>query len=195
MDALQQIANLVIRTFFHLYIMIILLRFLLQVARADFYNPISQFLVKATTPILKPFRSVIPGIGGVDAAAIVVVLLLQMLATTLLAVVGGYAIPNPFSMLAWSAIGSLNMVCSIYFFAIIVSIILSWVAPSTYNPIALLLRQLTEPVMSPLRRIIPAMGGLDLSPIFVFLLINVIQIVLGSLAARTGLPGGFVIGM
>jgi YggT family protein len=195
MDALQEIAHLVIRTLFHLYIMIILLRFLLQVARADFYNPISQFLVKATMPVLKPFRRLIPGIGGVDVAAIVVVLLLQLLATTLLALAGGYSIPNPFLMLAWAAIGTLNMVCSIYFFSIIVSIVLSWVAPNTYNPIALLLNQLTEPVMAPLRRIIPPMGGLDLSPIFVFLLINVLQIILRNLAAGTGLPVGFVVGM
>ena len=195
MGALQDIGNLLIQTFFNLYILALLLRLLLQLAKADFYNPISQFLVKATQPVLKPVRGLIPSIGSIDTATIVVVLLLQIIATTLLVVIQGYPIPNPLSLLIWGALGTVGMVINIYFVGILVSIILSWVAPGSYNPVILLLHQLTEPVMKPFRKILPAMGGLDLSPIFVFITINILQIVLKHLAASTGLPVAYVIGI
>ncbi|ARN73726.1 YggT family protein [Oceanicoccus sagamiensis] len=195
MGALQDIGNLLIQTFFNLYILALLLRLLLQVARADFYNPISQFLVKATQPVLKPVRGKIPSIGSIDTATLVIVLLLQIIATALLVVIQGYAIPNPLSLLIWGALGTVGMVINIYFVAILASIILSWVAPGSYNPAILLLHQLTEPVMKPFRKLLPSMGGLDLSPIFVFLTINILQIILNHLAASTGLPTAYVIGI
>jgi YggT family protein len=195
MQALQDIATLLINTLFQLYILALLLRLLLQLAKADFYNPISQFLVTATQPLLAPVRRLIPSVGNIDSATVVVVLLLQMLATALLVVIKGYSVPNPISLLIWGSIGTLGMLINIYFFAILASIILSWVAPGSYNPVILLLHQLTEPVMSPFRKIIPPMGGLDLSPIFVFLLINVLQIVLGHLATAAGLPPAYVLGI
>jgi YggT family protein len=106
----------------------------------------------------------------------------------------GYDIPNPLQMLIWGSLGIAGLVVNIYFVAILVSIILSWVAPGSYNPITLLLHQLTEPVMAPVRKIIPAMGGLDLSPIFVFIGINILEIVLAHTSASVGLPSNFVIG-
>ncbi|MCP3908101.1 MAG: YggT family protein [Oceanicoccus sp.] len=195
MGALQDIGNLLIQTFFNLYILALLLRLLLQMAKADFYNPICQFLVKATQPVLKPVRGFIPGIGSIDTATLVVVLLLQIIATTLLVVIQGYPIPNPVSTLIWGALGTVGMVINIYFIAILASIILSWIAPGSYNPTVLLLHQLTEPVMKPFRKILPAMGGLDLSPIFVFITINILQIILNHMAASVGLPVAYVIGI
>lgn len=195
MGALQDIGNLLIQTFFNLYILALLLRLLLQMARGDFYNPISQLLVKITQPVLKPVRSFLPSIGSIDTASIVVILLLQIIATTLLVTIQGYPIPNSISLLIWGALGAVGMVINIYFIAILASIILSWIAPGSYNPTILLLHQLTEPVMKPFRKILPAMGGLDLSPIFVFVTINVLQIILSHLAASTGLPVAYVIGI
>lgn len=195
MGALQDIGNLLIQTFFNLYILALLLRLLLQMARGDFYNPISQLLVKITQPVLKPVRSFLPSIGSIDTASIVVILLLQIIATTLLVTIQGYPIPNSISLLIWGALGAVGMVINIYFIAILASIILSWIAPGSYNPTILLLHQLTEPVMKPFRKILPAMGGLDLSPIFVFVTINVLQIILSHLAASTGLPAAYVIGI
>lgn len=195
MGALVDIGNLLIQTFFNLFILAVLLRLLLQIARADFYNPISQFLVKVTSPALKPLRRIIPGIGGIDFSSVVLVLLLQIVATVLLVLLRGYGIPNPLSMFVWAVLGTIGMVVNIYFVAILVSIVLSWVAPGSYNPIVLLLHQLTEPVMSPFRKLLPSMGGLDLSPIFVFLALNVIQIILGHLANAVGLPPAYVIGL
>ena len=195
MAALVDIGNLLIQTFFNLFILAVLLRLLLQLARADFFNPISQFLVKVTSPALTPLRRIVPGVGGIDMASIVLVLALQILGTVLLVLLRGYDIPNPLSMLIWALLGTAGMVINVYFVAILVSIVLSWVSPGSYNPIVLLLHQLTEPVMAPFRKVLPSMGGLDLSPIFVFLTINVLQIVLGHLAAASGLPSAYVIGL
>ncbi|MEE8058809.1 MAG: YggT family protein [Pseudomonadales bacterium] len=195
MGAMQDIGNLLIQSLFQLYLLALLLRLILQLSRADFYNPISQFLVKVTSPLLKPLRRVIPGIGGIDMASVLLILLIQMVATSLLVLIQGYSIPNPLFLLIWATLGSISLVINIYFVAILVSIILSWVAPGSYNPIVILLHQITEPVLRPFRKLIPSMGGLDLSPIFVFLGINVLQILLGHLAASVSLPTAYVIGI
>ena len=171
MDALRDIANLLIQTLCQLFLLALIMRVLLQLARADSYNPISQFLIKVTQPLLKPIRRFIPSIGKVDTATIIAILLIQMLTTAALVALQGYSIPNPLYLLSWAVLGTLGMLINIYFIAILASIIISWVAPGSYNPLILLLHQLTEPVMAPFRKIVPAMGGLDLSPIFVFLAI------------------------
>jgi YggT family protein len=195
MAAMQDIGNLLIQTFFNFYLLALLLRLILQLTRADFYNPISQFIVKVTSPLLTPLRRVIPGVGGIDLASVVLILLTQMVATSLLVLIKGYGLPNPVLLLVWGALGAIGMTVTLYFVAILASIILSWIAPGSYNPSIILLHQITEPVMKPFRKIIPSMGGLDLSPIFVFLAINVLQIVIGHLAAAVGLPPAYVIGI
>ena len=195
MGALTEIGSLLINTLFYLYIAAILLRLLLQMAKADFYNPLSQFLVKATKPALQPLRRLVPGFLGIDFAAIVLALLVQMLGIFLLVQIYGVGVINPIQLVFWSVLGCLNIVVSIYFVAILVSIIVSWVAPGSYNPLVLLLHQLTEPVMKPFRKLLPPMGGIDLSPIFVFLSINVLQIIIKHLAATVGMIPALVIGM
>jgi YggT family protein len=195
MGALVEIGNLLIHTVFNLFLIAVLLRLLLQFARADFYNPVSQFLVKVTKPFLQPLRRLIPGFLGIDMAAVVLAIIAQLLAMTLLLFMNDYGFANPLSMIIWSILGCVGVVINIYFFAILVSIILSWISPGSYNPFILLINQLTEPVMAPFRKIIPSLGGLDLSPIFVFLTINVLQIVLKHLAAATGLHPALVIGI
>ena len=195
MGALVEIGNLLIHTVFNLFLIAVLLRLLLQFARADFYNPVSQFLVKITKPFLQPLRRLIPGLFGIDMAAIVLAIIAQALAITLLLLMNGYGFANPLALVIWSLLGCLGVVINIYFFAIIAVIVLSWISPGSYNPFVLLLNQLTEPVMAPLRKVIPPIGGLDLSPIFVFLIINVLQIVLKHTAAATGLHPALVIGI
>jgi len=195
MGALTDITDLLVRTLFYFILLAIVLRFLLQCVKADFYNPISQFLVKVTNPGLKPLRRIIPGFAGIDFSSIVLALLLQLAATSSLALLHSYSVPNPLSMLIWGLIGLTGMVINFYFVAILVSIILSWVNPGAYNPITLLLHQLTEPVMAPFRKLVPAIGGLDISPIFVFITINILQIVIGHIGASVGLPVNFVIGV
>ena len=119
-QSLQTAGIFLIQTLFDLYILIVMLRFLFQVARADFYNPISQFIVKATNPILMPLRRVIPGFGGFDIATLVVALLLKTIEIYLLLLVIGAGFPNIVSVLLWSLTGLLALLLNIYLFAIFI---------------------------------------------------------------------------
>ncbi|RMF19644.1 MAG: YggT family protein [Gammaproteobacteria bacterium] len=177
----QQILALIIQFVGSFYATIVLLRFLLQWARADFYNPISQFVVKATNPLLLPLRRLIPGFGGLDIAALVLGWLVMALMLTGLFAVSGFPL-SPGFIAGLALIKLAEIILNVYFWAIIAVIALSWIAPGSYHPAAILLHQLTEPVMKPFRKVIPPMGGLDLSPIIVFLVINILEIVLNNLA-------------
>ena len=166
---------------FDIYIMIVLARFLLQIVRADFYNPISQFIVKATTPILKPLRRVIPGFGGVDVASIVLMLALVLLKVIVIILIyrGTLAGYSPL-VLGMDVIKSAaNTLLNFYMFSIFISILMSWIAQGSYNPLVALLHQITEPVMAPARKILPPMGGLDLSPMIILVLISTIKVLFG----------------
>ena len=195
MSALNEILGYLIQTALSLYMVAMLLRFLLQLVKADFYNPISQFLVKITNPLVIPLRRVIPGIGGLDLASLLLAVLLQVLAIVALMLLNGLGMPNPLLLVVWSTLGIVGLLVNIYFFALLAMIILSWVAAGSGNPAIALLHQITEPVMAPFRKILPAMGGLDFSPILVFILINVIQIALRHLAGGVGLHPALVSGL
>ncbi len=195
MGAANEILTYLIQTFLSLYLVAMLLRFLLQLVRADFYNPISQFLVKITNPLVLPVRKVVPGYGGMDLASLLLALLIQALAIVTLLALYGAGLPGVLQLLVWSVLGLIGLLVNIYFFAILAMIILSWVAPGSNHPAIYLLYQLTEPVMAPVRKLLPAAGGIDFSPILVFILINVIQIALRHMAASVGLHSALVIGL
>lgn len=193
MDPMREIGVLVIQSLGTLYLFIVVLRFLLQLARADFYNPISQFVVKATNPVLIPLRRVIPGFGGVDIASILLALIVHYIIIQLTGLVLGTGIIPPLTVLAWSAIATLYFVSQIYFWGLLVSVIASWIAPAGGHPALMLLNQLMQPILGPIQRILPNMGGLDISPIFAFLLLNVFQILFGSLAQSLGITGSITL--
>ncbi|NIB39386.1 YggT family protein [Pseudomaricurvus alkylphenolicus] len=187
MGPLQEIGHLIVQTLGSLYLLIVMLRFLLQLARADFYNPISQFAVKATNPLLIPIRRVVPGIFGIDMSSLVLGLIIQILVFYLSAFIFQVGGANPVNVLVWSLVGLLSLVANIFFWGLLIMVIASWVAPHSQNPALLLVRQLVEPVMAPFRKLIPDMGGIDISPIFAFLALNVVQILIRHLAAATGM--------
>lgn len=195
MGALNEIFTYLIQTVLTLYLMAMLLRFILQLVRADFYNPISQFLVKITNPLVIPLRKVIPGFGGLDVASLLLALILQCLAIVVLMALYGLGLPNIGLLLVWSVLGLVGLLVNIYFFALLAMIILSWIAPGSSNPAVYLLYQITEPVMAPFRKMLPSAGGMDFSPILVFILINVIQIALRHMAVGVGLHPALVIGL
>ena len=195
MGALNEILGYLIQTLLTVYLVAMLLRFLLQVVRADFYNPISQFLVKITNPLVLPLRRVVPGFAGIDMASLLLALLLQLGAIVALLLINGLGMPNILLLLVWSALGVIGLLVNIYFFALLGMIILSWVAPGSNQPAIYLLHQITEPVMAPFRKALPAMGGMDFSPILLFILINIIQIALRHMAAGAGLHPALVIGL
>ncbi len=195
MNAINEILVYLVQTLLSLYLVTMLLRFLLQLVRADFYNPISQFIVKVTNPLVIPLRRVIPGLGGIDVSSLLLALLLQFAAIVALLLINGLSPPGVFLLLAWSVLGVVGLLVNIYFFALLAMIILSWVAAGSRHPAIYLLYQITEPVMAPFRKVLPPMGGLDLSPILVFVLINIIQIALRHLAQGAGLHPALVLGL
>ena len=160
-----------INTLFGLYILAVLLRFLLALVRADFYNPISQFLVKATNPVLLPLRRVIPSAGKVDSSAIVLMLALQMSALALIALLRGSQL-SVAALFILSLAELLGLLLNVFLFAILIQVIMSWINPGAYNPAVSLLYSLTEPVLRPFRRLIPPLSGLDLSPLVALIAIQ-----------------------
>ncbi|MBP1149179.1 MULTISPECIES: YggT family protein [Methylocaldum] len=163
-DFLVNPAVFLIDTLFSLYIFAILLRFLFQWVDADYYNPISQFLIKITHPPLRMFRRFIPSVGRVDTASLVLMLGLQMLSGYLIFVLQDTRIT--FAALSlWAVVQLLDLLFNVYFFAIIIRAVLSWVSPGSYNPAVSLLYSLTEPLLRFSRRLLPPIGGIDLSPL------------------------------
>jgi len=152
-------------------VLMVMLRFILQWVRADFYNPISQFIVKLSNPMLKPFRRFIPGVGGIDMAAIVLMTTLKFIEILLTFAISGLPL-NIFVILILSMTGLLKLLLYVFIFAIIISAIASWIAPGGYNPALSLVSQLTTPVMRPIQRYMKPVSGLDLSPLVALLLLN-----------------------
>ena len=192
MTGLDSAGIYLVQTLGSLYLLIVLLRFVLQWLRADFFNPVSQFVVRATQPLLIPLRRLIPGVGGFDLASLVLALLLQTLLSALMLTLsgaGGLVVSLLPMLLLWSLIAVLALFAKIFFFALVASVILSWVAQGSHNPGVLLVNQLCEPLLSPIRRILPNLGGLDLSPIFAFIALNLFDmLVIRNLAALTHMP-------
>jgi YggT family protein len=157
-----------IHTLGNLYLLAILLRFLLQAARADFYNPVTQAIVKITTPVIKPFRRLIPGYRGFDMASLAFGLVFSLVVTYVMLVLVG-AMLSPVTVLGWAALGMVDYVLNIYFWAALVSAIASFIAPFSGHPVLLVIHELLEPAYRLFRKVLPPMAGLDLSPLFIFL--------------------------
>ncbi|MDU9389560.1 YggT family protein [Pseudomonas japonica] len=179
----------ILQTIGSLYLLVIMLRFILQLVRADFYNPLSQFAVRATQPLLKPMRRVIPSLFGLDMSSLLLAVIVQMLLMSVILLLLYGTAGNPVQLLIWSLIGVTALFLNIFFYALIVSVILSWVAPGSHNPGAELINQICDPFLAPFRRILPNLGGLDISPILAFMALKLIDmLVINNLAAMTGMP-------
>jgi len=160
-----------INTLFGLYILMVMLRFILAVVRADFYNPVSQFLVKVTNPPLLMLRRVIPSTGKIDTSALVLMLGLQLLSFTLIGLLrGGPLALWPLLVLSLRELAELAL--NVFLFSIFIQVIISWVNPGTYNPVVSLLYNITEPVLRPCRRLVPPISGMDLSPLVALIAIQ-----------------------
>lgn len=157
-------AVFLIETLFGLYVFALMLRFLLQWAEADFYNPISQFLVKLTHPPLRHLRRFVPSLGRVDTASLVLMLALQSLDIYLVSLLQQFQV-GPASLGLAALARLLELLYDILFYSILISAVLSWFAPRGYNPAITLLYNLTEPLLRAVRGVVPPMGGVDLSPL------------------------------
>lgn len=189
MQTLAQIAIYIIQTLGSIYLFIVVMRFLLQLVKADYYNPISKMIVKATNPLLVPLRKVIPGFWGIDFACLLLALLVEIIILQVIILIAGLGLQNPLLLLPWAVVGIIKLVATTYFWGLIIMVIASWVAPYSHNPGLSLLRQLIEPTLAPLRKILPDLGGLDLSPMIALMLLHIFnQYLLPALAGTLGAP-------
>jgi len=195
MNTVIQILYFLINLFGSLYLSAILLRFLLQAARADFYNPISQFLVKITNPVLLPLRRIIPGLWGVDLASLVLAILFHWLVMQILILVtGAGGLIAPHLMIVWALIGITLNIITLYLFAGFVLFITSFLAPYSRHPAIVLVHQLLEPLLAPVRRFIPSAGGLDFSLFFVGIFLVVMRMMVIGIGNGLKVPFSYLIG-
>lgn len=163
----------VLNTVVAVLVALISLRFLLQLTQANFYNPICQGIQRFTAPFLAPFRA-LPVVGPVNTGALTAAIVVQALGAGVIFVsLGG--LPGVMQLIVWSILSVFGLMLSLVFYALLGMIILSWLAPQASHPGAELVNQLTEPFLAPFRRIVPDLGGLDLSPILLFVVINIIE--------------------
>lgn len=193
MQTLAQIAIYIINTLGSIYLFIVVLRFLLQLVRADYYNPISRVIVKATNPLLVPLRKIIPGFWGVDFACLVLGLLIKMMVLQVILLIAGYGWQNPLLLLPWGLLGIVKLMATTYFWGLIIMVIASWVAPYSQNPGLSLLRQLIEPTLAPLRKVLPNLGGLDLSPMIALMALHIFNLyIMPAMANAVNAPVGLL---
>jgi YggT family protein len=194
--ALREALLLVINTLGGLYIAAVMVRFLLQLARADFYNPVCQAIVQITSPLLNPLRRMIPGWRRLDVASLVLALLLNTAVTELMVLVYTGGLLSVGKAVCWALTGLIAMTLNIYFYAMLVMVVASFIAPFSGHPILLAISQLLQPVYRLSHRIIPPMGGLDFSPLLLMLAIKIVEIlVLNPLATALSVYPELVIGL
>lgn len=175
---MQDALTFIIKTLFELYIITFVLRFILQWVRADFRNPITQFFARITNPLVLPVRRLIPSIGGVDAATIVIILLLELLATIVLINLTCLGEPYFIQVIGLMLLRVAYLLLRTYLFVIFIYVLMSWISPGTFNPATSLLSSIAEPVLKPFRKVIPPIGGFDLSALFALIIIQALTMLL-----------------
>lgn len=165
MNPLSNAGVFLISTLFGLYILAIMLRLILQLVRADFYNPISRFIIKVTNPPLKPLRRFIPGFAGIDMASIFVMLTLQMLELFIITFLRHFPTPDILGLALYASIELISLGFYVFLFSIFVLALISWINPGQHSHISSLLYQISEPVLRPARKLLPSTSGIDFSVI------------------------------
>lgn len=178
MNPLSNAGVFLISTLFGLYILAFMLRFILQMVRADFYNPVSRFIVKITNPPLKPLRRFIPGLAGIDMASVIFMLALQMLEFFIITLLRNFPAPDILGLTLYAFVELISLGFYVFLFSIFILAILSWINPGQYSPINNLLSQITEPVLRPARKFLPPMSGMDLSPLIAMVGLWLIKLLL-----------------
>jgi YggT family protein len=174
---MQSALIFLIKTLADLYLLTFLLRFIMQWVRASYYNPLAQFVLKVTSPLVVPARRVLPSVGGLDTPTLAVLIVLEIVVTFVLLRVGGISLPIP-ALLLYSLLRLIALTLWFYTVALFIYVLLSWFGDRGMNPMAALLGELIEPLLRPARRLIPPIGGLDLSALVVILLLQAAMIAL-----------------
>lgn len=194
-NALSDIAVTIASPVFSVALFLIAIRFLAQLCGVSPYNPISVGVRKTTDLVVGPINRLIPAGKRLNIGALVALILCQTAyIAVMLAILSGFDAFNLIQALIWSALGVAGLLINIVFYSVLAMIVVSFLAPQSNHPAVEFIWQLTEPVMAPLRNIIPSMGGLDFSPILLFIGINVIRVSLTNMAIAVGMPT-FVVGI
>lgn len=194
-SALTDIGMTIVQPLFSLAMLLIALRFLAQLCGVSGYNPISMALRRITNVVVLPLSRLLPSSNRFSPGALLALILIQMAFIALmLGLVGQLDAFNVLQAVIWSALGAAGLLVSIIFYSVIAMIVVSFLAPQSSHPAVEFVWELTEPVMAPLRQVLPPMGGLDFSPIILFIALNVIRVSLGHMAVAVGMPR-FVIGI
>lgn len=194
-SALSDIAVTIASPLFSLALFLIAMRFLAQLCGVSPYNPISTGLRSITDPIVAPINRLVPAGRRLNIGAIIALIVCQVIyIAVMLALISRFDEFNVLQSLIWSTLGAAGLLINIVFYSVLAMIIVSFIAPQSNHPAVEFVWQLTEPVMAPLRNFIPSMGGLDFSPIVLFIGINVIRVSLGHMAVAVGMPA-FIIGI
>ena len=194
-SALTDIGMTIVQPLFSLAMLLIAVRFLAQLCGVSGYNPISMTLRRVTNVIVLPLSRLLPSGNRFSPGALLALILIQVVFIALmLGLVGQLDAFNVLQALIWSALGAAGLLVSIIFYSVIAMIVVSFVAPQSSHPAVEFIWELTEPVMAPLRQVLPPMGGLDFSPIILFIALNVVRVSLGHMAVAVGMPR-FVIGI
>ena len=194
-SALTDIGMTIVQPLFSLAMLLIAVRFLAQLCGVSGYNPISMTLRRVTNVIVLPLSRLLPSGNRFSPGALLALILIQVVFIALMfGLLGQLDAFNVLQALIWSALGAAGLLVSIIFYSVIAMIVVSFLAPQSSHPAVEFIWELTEPVMAPLRQVLPPMGGLDFSPIILFIALNVIRVSLGHMAVAVGMPR-FVIGI
>lgn len=184
---MQNALVFILRTLFDLYILTFALRLLLQWAAVDKRNPLVQFILRVTNPLVIPLRRLLPSFGRIDTATVVALVGLQVLATAVVVRIGCIGEPEILPILSLALLNLARLALSIFTWSIIIHVVLSWVSQGGYNPGAALVAAIVEPLLAPFRRLIPAIAGLDLSPLFALIAIQALSMLLPVERVLSGL--------
>ncbi len=187
MSTINNALIFLVETLFNIYILILMLRIILQWVGAHFYNPVSQFVIKLTNPVVKPLRQLFPPFRGIDFASLIILVALEFVKLLLVIWLKLNIIPGILGLIVMAFGDILDVILDIFFYAIIINALLSWINPKQYNPITEVLHLITDPLLRPARKIIPAISGIDISPIPVLIILQLCSILIASPLMSLGL--------
>jgi YggT family protein len=184
---MQDATLFILRTLFDLYVLTFAIRLVLQWAAVDRRNPLVQFILRVTGPLVIPLRRVLPPMGRIDTATLIALLGLQVVGTFLLVRIGCVGEPAVWQILALAVSGVARLALNVFIGAIILYVVLSWVSPGGYNPVAAVAAAIVEPVLAPFRRLIPPIGGIDLSPLFAIIVLQALSMLIPTSSILSGM--------
>ncbi len=173
----MQALHFIIDTLVTLYQVVLLLRLLMQLTRADFRNPIGRAIVQLTDPLILPLRRVLPPLRKIDTASVVAILLVTAIKVWILYLLLGFGFPGLAISLRGVLFDSIDLVLKTYLYSMILNAILSFVAPGNYSPAQSMLASICDPILNPIRKYIPSIAGLDLSPLWACIAIQALLII------------------